>query len=65
MIDTGVRHSHRRIYRLIGRDLYSTQAGGPLGEQEYVVVRQGVLGEGQEAEQWRVVVHEGRVCLDR
>lgn len=60
---TGVRYDHRRVYRLIGPDLYSAPADRPLGEQAYTVEAPAVLEDGQAEADWRVIVREGEVCL--
>lgn len=63
-IETGVRYNHRKIYRLIGDDLYSAAVNKPLKQQVYVLEKAGVVGDEQKKRTWRVVVRAGMVWLE-
>lgn len=63
-IRTQVPYSQRRVYRLIGRDLYSAPLGAPLAEQTYTLIRSNVIDARLAREKWRVVVRDREVCLE-
>lgn len=63
-IRTQVPYSPRRVYRLIGGNLYSASLGAPLGEQTYTLVRANVVDARLATENWRVVVRDREVCLE-
>ena len=63
IVNTEVRFDRRRIYRLIGHDLYSASADEPLEEQEYAVEKPGVIKGDAVGKDWQVIVRDGEVCL--
>jgi hypothetical protein len=65
LVRTGVHHNHRRVYRVVGRDLYSALVDRPLREQAFTVEKAGVLAENGREDGWHVVVRDGEVCLER
>jgi len=64
LIRTGISHNYHRVYRLIGRDLYSAPINKPLKEQEYTLDKPNAIGTYQTVQPWRVIVREGEVCLE-
>jgi hypothetical protein len=66
LINTEVKYNYRRVYRLIGRHLYSARTVGvPLDLQEYVLERPDVVEPELADADWQVEVRSGRVYLKR
>jgi len=65
LVRTGIHHNTRRVYRVVGTDLYSALVDRPLREQAFTVEKAGVLGENGHPDGWRVVVRDEEVCLER
>lgn len=64
LVQTGIVHRQRRVYRMIGRDLYSAPLHVPFSEQVYTLERSDVLEARQTGMPWQVVVRDGEVCLE-
>jgi hypothetical protein len=64
LIPTDVRYVRQRVYRVIGRDLYSTPTNQPFDRQEYELEKQGVIVEGIDPRTVHLVIREGMVWLE-
>jgi hypothetical protein len=62
-VNTGVRYNNRRVYRLIGRTLYSAPTDKPLEQQEYTVEKSDMAEAPPADATWQVMVRDGEVCL--
>ena len=63
-IDTSVRYNHRRVYRIIGSDLFSAAINKPVNEQEYKLEKLAVLTNQEAQSTWRISIRDGKVWLE-
>jgi hypothetical protein len=63
-IQTDIRYNPNRVYRLVGRDLYSAPAKLALTQQEFNLEEPGLIGTHQTVQNRRVIVREGNICLE-
>ena len=63
-MQTDIRYNPHRVYRLIGRDLYSAPAKIALTPQEFTLEEPDLIGMHQTMQNWRVIVQEGKICLE-
>ncbi len=64
LLTTDIRYNCRRVYRLIGRSLYSAPAEMAIARHAYMIEQTNILADCYPGYGWQIVVHRGKICLD-
>lgn len=63
-IPTEIQYNHHRVYRLIDRNLYSTETKKSLDQQAYILEKKNVIPENQSNMLWRIEIRDGEIYLE-